>query len=404
MERSAYPVDEKLFYLLVEEKFDELNTDELQRLFDNSSHDISDKWVFTSDKIKDFSFTSRLLGYKYFCLVDYGNDSTYEIGIPDVSESDDIEERQKCVIIDGGKTLNIISIKRAVFDTLANGTQTNNYLINNINQILINSFTDFFQDEFERIQDQAERNPSPTEQKRPFFVTYNVDLKQFQDHKNVVAEKLHILKDVADMNIREVFFELYTDKDDLIALINIELKTMDLVKAINEYIRADASLYLRWNDDVRYNRFDSQMLGQYREDKPDKENIKNVKQIISDELKDFSEDWYDNEVLILSSKNSFYFRSRQLIDKIYRFLRGFVSFIYNNILKLSFQKLYAFYSKIRSYVIEKTWIQVGISYTFLAIVTAFFQAPLSNYGKIIDWFQPLFSNFDKVKAWFQAFF
>ena len=38
MERNVYPVDERLFYLLVEEKFDELNTDELQKLFDDSSH------------------------------------------------------------------------------------------------------------------------------------------------------------------------------------------------------------------------------------------------------------------------------------------------------------------------------------------------------------------------------
>ena len=37
MERKAYPVDEKLFNLLLEENFEKLNTDELQRLFDNSS-------------------------------------------------------------------------------------------------------------------------------------------------------------------------------------------------------------------------------------------------------------------------------------------------------------------------------------------------------------------------------
>lgn len=49
MERSAYPVDEKLFSLLLEEDFDRLNTDELQRLFDDSSYEISDKWVFISD-------------------------------------------------------------------------------------------------------------------------------------------------------------------------------------------------------------------------------------------------------------------------------------------------------------------------------------------------------------------
>lgn len=373
MERRAYPVDEKLFYLLVEEKFDELNIDELQRLFDNSSHDISDKWVFTSDKIKDFSFTPGLLGYKYFCLVDYGNDSTYEIGIPNVSESDDIMERQKCVIIDEGGTSNIISIKRAVFNRLAHGTQINNYLIKNIKQILIKSFTDFFDDEFGRILDQAEHNPSPTEQKYPFLVTYNVDPNQFQDHKNVVAEKLYILKDIRDMNIKEAFFKLYRDKD-LISLINMETKIMDLVKAINEYIRADASLYLKWGDHILYDRFDSQILSQYGGNKPDKENIKNVKQIISDELKDFSEDWYDNESLILSSKKRFGFRSRQRIDKIRNSLSNFISFIYNNILKLCLEKLRKYYSKIRSYIIRNTWIQIVIGYTLLSIFSGFCQA------------------------------
>ena len=82
MERNAYPVDEKLFYLLIEEKFDELNTDELQRLFDNSSYEISDEWVFISDKTEEeyqkepenhqvvFFFRSQgLYGYKYLAHV-----------------------------------------------------------------------------------------------------------------------------------------------------------------------------------------------------------------------------------------------------------------------------------------------------------------------------------------------
>ena len=149
---------------------------------------------------------------------------------------------------------------------------------------------------------------------------------------------------------------------------------MDLVRAINEYMRADASLYLEWKDPIRYNRFDSQMLSQYREEKPDKENIKNVNQIISDELKDFSGDWYDSEFLMLSSKNSFYFRSRQLIDKIHRLLRGFASFIYNNILKLCFGKLRRCYHRILSYIRQNTWIQIVIGYTLLSIFSGFCQA------------------------------
>ena len=50
MERKAYSVDETLFNLLLEENFDELNADELQKLFDNFPYEISDKWVFISDK------------------------------------------------------------------------------------------------------------------------------------------------------------------------------------------------------------------------------------------------------------------------------------------------------------------------------------------------------------------
>ena len=149
---------------------------------------------------------------------------------------------------------------------------------------------------------------------------------------------------------------------------------MDLVKAINEYIRADASLYLRWNNDVHYDRFYSQMLSQYKSEGPDKENIENVEQIILDEYKDFVGDWYDNESLILSSKKKFYFRSRQRIDKIRSSLRRFVSFVYNNILKLNLQKLYNCYNKIRSYVIKNTWIQIGIGYIVLSIFTGLFQA------------------------------
>ena len=211
--------------------------------------EISDKWVFTSDKIEDFSFTQGLLGYKYFCLVDYGNDSTYEIGIPDVSESDDIRERQKCVIIDEVKQSDMISIKRSVCDRLAGETQINNYLIKNIKQILIESFTDFFHNEFKKIQNRVKENDSPIEQKNPLFVTYNVGPIQFQEYKNVVAEKLHILKDIVDMNIKEAFFKPYTNTN-IIALINMEIRTMDLVKAINEYVRADASLY--WNGGILY--------------------------------------------------------------------------------------------------------------------------------------------------------
>ena len=388
MERKAYLVNEKLFDLLVEENFEKLNTDELQRLFDNSSYEISDKWVFISDKTEreyqkesenyqiGFFFRSQgLYGYKYFSLIDYGNNSIYKIGIPDASSSDDGIDRQKCVTIElrGKEPDYIIDLKKHVFNRLASGTQINNYLINNIKQILIKSFTEFFDDEFGKIQIRVEQNNSPTEHKNSFFVTYNVDPTQFREHKNVVAEKLYTLKDIMDIKIKEVFFKPYTN-ENIISLIKMEMRTMDLVRATNEYMRADASLYLEWRDLVHYSRFDSQMLSEYKQEEVDTENIKNVERLISSELRDFSGDWYNNESLILSSKNSFYFRSRQLIDKIYNSLRGFVSSIFNNILKLSFQKLYKCWRKIISYVRKNTWVQIVIGYTLLSIFSGFCQA------------------------------
>ena len=260
-----------------------------------------------------FFHSQGLYGYKYFSLIDYGDNSNYNIGIPDVSRADDGMDRQKCVIIhsQGKESNDIINLKKYVFNRLASGTKINNYLINNIRQILIQSFTDFFTDEFEQIQNQVRQNDSPTEHKDPFFITYNVDPKKFQNYKNIIAEKLYILKDIRDINIKEVFFKPYRNKD-IISLINMKIRTMDLVRSINEYMRADASLYLEWPGPVRYGRFYSQMLSQYREEEADKENIKNVERLISDEIGDFSDNWYDNESLISSSKNSFYFRSRQL--------------------------------------------------------------------------------------------
>ena len=406
MERKAYPVDEKLFDLLVEEKFDQLNTDELQGLFDDSSHKISDEWVFISDKaereyqkkfenhqIEFFFHHQGLYGYKYFSLIDYRDNSICKIGIPDVSNSGDDIDRQKCVIIGllRKEPNDIIDLKRYIFDRLASGTQINNYLISNIRQILIKSFAVFFHYEFERIQDRVKQYNSPTEHKNPFFVTHNVDLKQFQDHKNVVAEKLHILKDIVDMNIKEAFFKPYTNTN-IIALINMEIRTMDLVKAINEYVRADACLYLEWGDRILYNRFNSQILSQYREREADKDNIKKAEQLISSELRGFSEDWYDNESLVLSSKSSFYFRSRQLIDKICNSLRDFVSFIYNNTLKLCWEKLRRCWNRIRSYIREHEWTHIALSYTFLAIVTGAFQA-LFLSSTVKTWFQALFQRF-----------
>ena len=409
MERRAYPIDEKLFSLLAEENFDELNTDELQRLFDNSSHEISDEWVFISDKtereyqkkfenhqIEFFFHHQGLYGYKYFSLIDYEGNSTYKIGIPDVSESNDAMDRQKCVTIGESKKEPdfMTDLKKYVFSRLASETQISTYLINNIKQILMKSFTDFFHDEFKKIQNRVKQNKSPIEQKNPLFVTYNVSPTQFQDHKNVVSEKLHILKDIIGINIKEVFFKPYRDKN-IIALINIELKTMDLVRAVNEYMRADASLYLEWGDPIRYNRFYSQMLSEYEEVVVDKENIKNVKQIISNEFKDFLENWYDNESLILSSKKRFGFRSRQLIDKMDNSLRVSLSFTYNNILKLSCQKLYGCCKKILSflsYLGKNTWIQIGISYTFLAVVSGAFQALFSS-ATVKAWFYALFQGF-----------
>ena len=388
MERTVYPVDKELFNLLLEEDFEKLNIDELQRLFDNSSYEISDKWVLVSDKtereyqeeaenynIKFFFHFQGLYGYKYFSLIDYGENSTYKIGIPDVSGSNDVMDRQKCVTIDSGhkESDHIIRIKKYVFERLASETRINNYLINNKKQILIKSFTDFFHDEFGKIQNQVEQSSSPAEDKYPFFVTYNVDLKQLQDYKDAVAEKIHILEEIMDINIKEVFFKPYTNKN-IISLIGIELKTMDLVRAINEYIRTDASLYLEWGDRVLYNQFYSQMLSQYKQEEANEENIKDVRQIISDKLIDFSEDWYDSEFLISSSRKRFYFRSKQLIDKIYNSLSDFVSSIFNNILKLSFQKLYKCWRKIISYVRKNTWVQIVIGYTLLSIFSGFCQA------------------------------
>lgn len=396
MERKAYPVDEKLFDLLSEENFEKLNTDELQKLFDNSDYEISDKWVFISDKIEreyqkeseDFEIRyffhfSRLYGYKYFSLIDYGNNATYKIGIPDVSRSDDGMNRQKCVIIiqpRGKVSRDMIDLKKYVFNRLADGTQISNYLINNIEQILMQSFTEFFHAEFDQIQNRVEpfkKANSLTEDKNPFFITYNVDPEQSQNHKHVVAEKFRILKGIIDINIKEVFFKPYTDKD-IIALINIELKTMDLVRAINEYMRADASLYLEWGDPVRYNRFDSQILSQYREKEVDKDNIKNVERLISSELLGFSGDWYDNESLILLSKNSFYFRSRQLINKASNLLGNFMLFI-KNTLKLCWEKLRRCYNRIWSYIRRNTWIQIAIGWTLFAAFSGLCQALFQKY-------------------------
>ena len=404
MERKAYPVDEKLFDLLLEEDFDRLNTGELQRLFDNSSREISDKWVFVSDKTEreyreesenyqiGFFFSYQgLYGYKYFSLIDYGDDSTYKIGIPDVSEPNDVMDRQKCVTIDNGhkESDHIIRIKKYVFERLASETRINNYLINNKKQILIKSFTDFFHDEFGKIQNQVEQS-SPAEDKYPFFVTYNVDLKQFQDYKDAVAKKIHILEEIMDINIKEVFFKPYTNKN-IISLIGIELKTMDLVRAINEYIRADASLYLEWGDRVLYNQFYSQMLSQYKQGEANEENIKDVRQIISDKLIDFSEDWYDSALLISSSKRSFYFRSRQRIDKICNSLGNFILFI-KNIPKLCWKNLCKCWNIIRLFVGKHEWARIGIGYIVLSIFAGLFQA-LFTSTTVKTWFHALFQRF-----------
>ena len=209
MERKAYPVDEKLFDLLLEEDFDRLNIDELQGLFDNFPYEISNKWVFISDKtereyqsesenyeVDDFFHSQGLYGYKYFSLIDYGDDSTYRIGIPDVSRFDDDMDRQKCVImqlLQAMRSEDVINLKKYIFNRLASGTQINNYLISNVKQILVKSFTDFFHDEFDKIQNQVERfnktNNLTEDKNHPFFITYNVDPKQTQDHKKVVLEQ-----------------------------------------------------------------------------------------------------------------------------------------------------------------------------------------------------------------------
>ncbi len=400
MERKAYSVDKSLFYLLLEEDFDKLNTDELQRLFDNSSYGISDKWVLISDKtergyqkesenqrIEHFFYATGLYGYKYFSLIDYGNNSTYKIGVPDVSRSDDVRDRQKSVTIDerNVSSESVTEIKKYVFNRLASGTQIDNYLVNNIKQILIKSFTDFFHDEFGKIQNRVEQNMSPTDHKNPFFVTYNVDPKQFQEHKNVVAEKLYILKDIVDMNIKETFFKPYTNTK-IIALINMQTRTMDLIRTINEYIRANASLYLEWKsdtpyDELRYDTFDSQILSEYKTQKIDQENIKNVKELILNEFRNFSDNWYDNESFVLSSKKKFHFRIRQRTDKICNSLGDFILLIYNNTLKLGFKKLHERYNKISSYIRRNTWIQIAIGYTLLSIFSGFCQAIFQKYIK-----------------------
>ena len=409
MERKAYPVDEKLFDLLLEENFEKLNTDELQRLFDNSSYEISDKWIFISDKtereyqkeaenynIAYFFHSQGLYGYKYFSLIDYGDDSNYKIGIPDVSRFDDGMDRQKCVIIQllqDRRSADIINLKKYIFSRLASGTQINNYLISNIKQILVRSFTDFFDGEFDKIQNrvgQVKDTNNLTEDKNPFFITYNVDPKQFQNYKNVVAEKSHILKEIVDINIKEVFFKPYKNKD-IILLINMEIRTMDLVRSINEYMRADASLYLQWADPVRYDRFDSQMLSQYKEEEPDKENIKSIRQIISDELKDFPEDWHDSEFLISSNKKRFGFRSRQRIDKICNSLGNFILFI-KNIPKLCWKNLCKCWNIIRLFVGKHEWARIGIGYIVLSIFAGLFQA-LFTSTTVKTWFHALFQRF-----------
>ena len=403
MDYHPHKVNETIFRGFLNENKELLTLNTLQNLFNETIENFSEKWILILDdqfNSDDFPVraTPSLYGHKYCILMDYVTKSIYKIGIPNPKDITSIEKRQKTIIIYKKQSLYSKDIDTVFQKYIKNNKSS--YIVSDLKFILIHTFSVLFEQEKGRYYETMKRYYQPVKSQSDakesketifevddVFLSYNIDEESMERDKESLFKKLKGLFKIQSVNRKDILFKNYSNQK-LNLLINLSLDVLDLIKAINEYVRGDALIYLDWGtfETPRFQNFNSTLLKDFRDTTITKDNLKLVRERISDKIKEINEDasqfreLSDNQnkfsYFILRRKKqagngfkSFEFRSKEFLAKLKAKTKVIFSVTISQVRKFGNKCVQKCINLGR-----KTWFQILIGYIVLSALSGLFQA------------------------------
>ena len=403
MNYNAHKVSGTIFKGFLNGDKELLTLKTLQNLFNETIENFSEKWILILDDqydCNDFSVpaTHRAYGHKYFILMDFKTNSFYKIGIPNPKDIAAIENRQKFIIVYKSRSISVEEIDTVFQKYLTNNKGT--YIISDLTHILIHTFSLLFQEKKENYYQAMQTRPDSKESKKNFFevdfevddvfVSYNVDENSIVSDKESVFKKFKELFKIHNVSRKDILLKGYSNQQ-LILLINLSLGIFDLMRAINEYIRGDASLCLEWKNigyPLQFDEFNSVLLENFKNEAIAEDPLKLVRGRISEKIKEINEESsLGRKIDSGSGFKSYEFRLKEFLFKLQLKIKDFLTKTIPQIgkfVKKGGQKCIN--------LVRKPWFHIPLAYVILSILSAFFQAWFNGNIALSDFFIKL-SNF-----------
>ena len=397
MDYNPYKVNETIFRGLLNENKELLTLNTLQNFFNENGtiENFSEKWILILDdqyNCNDFSVPAShcFYGHKYYVLMDYKTNFCYKIGIPNPKDIASIESRQKFIIIYKGRSISSEEINTVFQKYLMSNKGT--YIVAGLKSILIQTFSLLFQQKKENYYQTMQSRPDTKECKTDFFevdfevddvlISYNTDENSIVSDKESIFKELKGLFKIQNANRKEILLKDYSSQEILL-LINLSLGIFDLMRAINEYIRGDASVYFDWKNggqSFRFDHFNSILLKDFKDETMTEDTLKSVREIISEKVKEINEDsLLRRKINSGIGFKSYEFRLKEFLAKLQSKIK---KFLVGTILKSrNMRKKYVQKGK---NLLSKSWFQILIGYVALSILSAFFQAWFNGNIKLSD--------------------
>jgi len=408
MNYTAHKVNKLIFEGFLNGDQESLTLNTLQNLFNKTIENFSEEWILILDdqyECSDFSVPAshRFYGHKYYVLMDYKTNFCYRIGIPNPKDIASIESRQKFIIIYKGRSISSQEIDTVFQKYLMNNKGT--YIVSGLKSILIHTFSLLFQQKKENYYQTMQSRPDTKECKTDFFqvdfevddvlVSYNVDEDSIVSDKESIFKELKGLFKIQNANRKEILLKDYSSQEILL-LINLSLGIFDLMRAINEYIRGDASVYLKWEHwgrPFRFDRFNSIILKDFKDEATTEDTLKLVRERISEKVKEINEDSsLRRKINSGIGFKSYEFRLKEFLAKLQVTTKVVFSVTISRIGKFVKKRYRNFVG-----LLKKRWFHIPLAYVILSVLSAFFQAsfngdikPFGLFIKLFDFFKLTF--------------
>ena len=406
MDYTAHKVNKLIFEGFLNGDRESLTLNTLQNFFNETIENFSEKWILILDdqyNCDDFSVpaTHRRSGHKYCVLMDYKTKSLYKIGIPNPKDITSLESRRKSIIIYQRRSFlyNEIGI---VFQKYLKNNE-GSYIVSDLKYILIHTFSSLFEQEKSDYFRSIKTQSNSKKFKESFFevddvfLSYNIDEESIERDKESVFRKLKGLFEIQSVNRKDILLKDYSNQE-LILLTDLSSRIFDLMRAINEYIRGDASVYLTWDNvggPFRFQNFNSTLLKVFKDTTITEDTLKLVKERISGKIEEIKgNSSLRRKIDSGSGFKSYEFRLKEFLVKLQVTTKAVFSLTVSQIGK--FVKKHC-----RNFIvlIKKPWFHIPLAYVILSILSAFFEAWFNGNIKLSDVWSTLSTFFSNLVQW-----